>query len=73
MPAPPLIDARPVWIEPEKIPSSGAITNLDPNPLVAAILYRRGIRRATDAHAFTHPTSQPLPRPDAIPNMDAAV
>jgi single-stranded-DNA-specific exonuclease len=73
MPAPPLIDTRPVWIEPEKIPTSGAIVNLDPNPLVAAILYRRGLRRPADAHAFTHPGLQPLPRPEAIPNMAAAV
>ena len=69
----PLIDARPVWIEPEKIPSTGAIAGLDPNPLVAAILYRRGIRRPEAGFAFTHPTQQELPAPTALPAMANAV
>lgn len=73
MSTPPLIDSRPIWIEPEKIPSAGAIAGLDPNPLVAAILYRRGIRRPEDGFAFTHPTEQDLPSPDALPGMSRAV
>jgi single-stranded-DNA-specific exonuclease len=73
MSTPPLIDARPVWIEPDKIPSSGALAGLDPNPLVAAILYRRGIRRPEDGYAFTHPASQPLPRPDSLDRMGEAI
>ncbi len=69
----PLIDTRPIWIEPEKIPSPAAIAGLDPNPLVAAILYRRGVRRPEEGYAFTHPTEQALPSPARLPGMPEAV
>jgi single-stranded-DNA-specific exonuclease len=69
----PLIDTRPVWIEPEHIPKSARWNGLDPHPLVSAILYRRGLREPSAAHAFMHPGQQPLPDHHRIPNMDAAV
>lgn len=69
----PLIDTRPVWIEPEPISRTAGWNILDPNPLVSAILYRRGLRKPAEAHAFMHPAQQPLPDPDRIPHMDAAV
>jgi single-stranded-DNA-specific exonuclease len=69
----PLIDTRPVWIEPASIPKTARWNILDSNPLVSAILYRRGLREAADAHAFMHPGQQPLPDPYRIPHMDVAV
>src|SRR5687768_2787045 len=68
-----LIDSRPEWIEPNPIPPTSAWKELDPNPLVAAILYRRGLRSANEATAFMHPTLQPAPDPTRIPNMDLAI
>lgn len=69
----PLIDTRPEWVEPDPIPPSSDWRNLDPNPLVAAILYRRGIRTVADANTFMHPAQHPTPDPFCIPNVLAAV
>lgn len=67
------LDSRPEWVEPEPIPRDPAWRSLDANPLVAAVLYRRGIRTAEDADAFMHPDRQPAPDPYRIPNMERGV
>lgn len=68
-----LIDTRPEWIEPDAIPPSFGWRDLDSNPLVAAILYRRGIHTVADANAFMHPAQHATPDPFCIPNVQAAV
>jgi len=68
-----LIDTRPEWIEPVPIPPSSNWRELDSNPLVAAILYRRGIHTVADATAFMHPAQHATPDPFCIPNVQAAV
>ncbi len=68
-----LLDTRPEWIEPVSIPKASNWRDLDANPLVAAILYRRGIHTVEDANAFMHPTRHATPDPFCIPNMQAAV
>jgi len=69
----PTIDMRPEWIVPEPIPPGSNLHELDASPLVAAILYRRGIRTRADADAFLRPSQAPAPDPFCIPNMQAAV
>ncbi len=66
-------DNRPEWIEPPPIPPDSGWRELDRNPLVAAILYRRGLRSAADVDAFMHPDRQPVPDPGRIPNMARGV
>jgi single-stranded-DNA-specific exonuclease len=68
-----LIETRPEWVEPIRIPPESAWRELDPNPLVAAILYRRGLQTVDDAHVFMHPGEQPPLDSYRIPNMDRAV
>jgi single-stranded-DNA-specific exonuclease len=67
------IETRPEWIEPDPIPPASNWRELDSSPLVAAILYRRGIATRHEADAFMHPTSGPVPDPFCIPNMKPAV
>lgn len=69
---PPPLDTRPEWIVPEPIPPGSNLHELDASPLVAAILYRRGIRTREEADTFLHPTQGPAPDPFCIPNMLAA-
>lgn len=66
------IDTRPEWIEPAPIPPSSNWRELDTNPLVAAILYRRGIETVDEAGVFMHPARRATPDPFQIPNMLAA-
>ena len=73
MRSPNLIDTRPEWIEPATIPPTSNWRELDANPLVAAILYRRGITTAADANAFMNPAQHATPDPFCIPNVLAAV
>lgn len=68
-----LIDTRPEWIEPVPIPPSSNWRDLDSNPLVAAILYRRGIHTVAEADTFMHPAQHTTPDPFCIPNVQAAV
>ncbi|MBA3276808.1 MAG: DHH family phosphoesterase, partial [Chloroflexia bacterium] len=68
-----LIDSRPELIEPGVIPPRSTWRDLDPHPLVAAILYRRGMRTAEDVATFMEPAHHPTPDPYRIPNMRAAV
>lgn len=73
MRSPNLIDTRPEWIEPATIPPASNWRELDTNPLVAAILYRRGIHSAADASTFMNPAQHATPDPFCIPNVLAAV
>ena len=69
----PMITSRPVWVEPEPIPSTARWNTLDPHPLVSAILYRRGFREPAAAARFMNPAGAPLPNPALLPHIDAAV
>jgi single-stranded-DNA-specific exonuclease len=60
------------WVEPGAIPGGSAWRSLHPHPLVAALLYRKGFRSASEAAAFLVPGDSQLPDPDQIPNMPAA-
>lgn len=68
-----LIDLRPEWVEPNLIPPDSSWRGLDADPLVAAILYRRGLRTVEEARAFMDPGRQPPPDPGCVPNMERAV
>src|SRR5680860_176196 len=68
-----LIDARPEWVEPARIPPDSGWRELDSDSLVAAILHRRGHQTVDDVRAFMHPGEQPPPDPYLVPNMDRAV
>ncbi|HYI25771.1 MAG TPA: DHH family phosphoesterase, partial [Thermomicrobiales bacterium] len=65
-------DLRYDWIEPAAIPRESAWRSLHRYPLVAALLYRKGMRTAEEADAFLHPEGAPLPDPSRVPNMPAA-
>lgn len=64
---------RPEWIVPEPLPAGSDVRSLDADPLVAAILYRRGIRTRQDADAFMQPTRAEALDPFCLPNMRAAL
>ncbi len=60
------------WVEPEAIPPGSTWKSLHPNPLVAALLYRKGIRSASAAATFLVPGDSQMPDPVQVPNMPAA-
>lgn len=63
--------ARPRWIDPKPLPA--ALPALHHDPLLAEVLYRRGLRDPAAAHAFLDARPRPAPDPDLLPNMDRAV
>ena len=60
------------WVEPEAIPPGSAWKSLHPNPLVAALLDRKGFRSASEAATYLVPGDSQLPDPEQVPNMPAA-
>ncbi len=62
----------PHWIEPESIPGDADLAALHASPLLARILWQRGIRDAETARQFTSTTSAAAPSPWELPNMEAA-
>jgi single-stranded-DNA-specific exonuclease len=65
--------ARPVWIEPAHIPADADIGSLHDNPVVASILWRRGISSVEAAQRFIDPRVRLAPSPWELPNMEMAV
>jgi single-stranded-DNA-specific exonuclease len=62
---------RPIWIEPEPLPVEAAA--IHPDPLLAELLYRRGIRDAATARDFLRAHPRPAPDPWLLPNVEPAV
>ena len=64
-----MVVVGPLWIDPPPVITTG----LHPDPLIAALLARRGITDAAAAAGFlaTHPRS--APNPSRLPGMDDAV
>ena len=66
--------SRPItWIDPAPIPPTVELECLHPNPVIARLLYRRGIRNGKAATAFLSHRPQAAPDPYLLPNMRAAV
>ncbi|MDP9369295.1 MAG: single-stranded-DNA-specific exonuclease RecJ [Chloroflexota bacterium] len=63
--------ARTRWIDPEPLPP--ALTALHRDPLLAELLYRRGLRDPDAAQVFLDARPRPAPDPALLPNMDRAV
>jgi single-stranded-DNA-specific exonuclease len=63
----------PEWIEPAAIPASTDLAAIHPNPLVARILFGRGITSAEEARAFADTRPAAPPSPWELPNMEEAV
>ncbi|MGH2551612.1 MAG: hypothetical protein ACRDHN_19675, partial [Thermomicrobiales bacterium] len=61
---------RPIWIEPEPLPSS--IPHLDDHPVVNELLWRRGIDSAAEAQHFLSTSLRAAPDPLLLPNMAEA-
>jgi single-stranded-DNA-specific exonuclease len=62
----------PEWIEPAAIPGGTDLAALHPNPLVARVLYSRGIADAASARAFADTRAAAPPSPWELPNMEEA-
>src|SRR5690606_17659758 len=63
----------PQWIEPPPVPDGTDLASLHPSPLLARILWTRGIEDEATAKAFTSSRTVAAPSPWLLPNMDAAV
>jgi single-stranded-DNA-specific exonuclease len=61
---------RPIWIEPEPLPSH--LPDLAGNPLVSALLWRMGVRDRASAADFLSTNMRPSPDPQLLPNLDRA-
>src|SRR5690606_4666910 len=61
------------WIEPPPVPDGTDLASLHPSPLLARILWTRGIEDEATAKAFTSSRTVAAPSPWLLPNMDAAV
>ncbi len=68
-----LTHTPPDWIEPEMIPPDVDLATLDVHPLIATILYRRGIRDAPAAKAFLDRRRRHAPDHLGLPNIERAV
>lgn len=68
-----LTHTPPAWIEPETIPPDVDLATLDTHPLIATILYRRGIRDTSAAEAFLDRRRRHAPDHLGLPNIERAV
>ena len=59
------------WVEPESLPAE--VAGLHPDPLLAELLYRRGLRSPVEAAGFLGLTPPSAPDPFRMPNLAAAV
>ena len=64
------MSSRFVWIDPESVPADAP--PLDADPLVHALLWRRGVRSRSEAIEFLSTRASAAPDPAALPNMAAA-
>ncbi len=63
----------PTWIEPEPIPTDSDAGSWHPDPLIRALLYRRGIRDRTAVADFLDARRRPAPDHLRLPNIDRAI
>ncbi len=68
-----LTHTPPDWIEPGAIPPDVDLGALDSHPLIATILYRRGIRDAASAMTFLDSRRRHAPDHLGLPNIEQAV
>lgn len=61
------------WIDPASIPESVPLDSLHADPVVAGILWRRGLTDPDSARLFTDSRQRAAPSPWRIANMEAAV
>ncbi|HWK81980.1 MAG TPA: hypothetical protein VNP95_14500, partial [Thermomicrobiales bacterium] len=52
---------KPRWIDPDPIPDGVLLRALDPNPVVARLLYRRGLDTPYAARDFLNASARPAP------------
>ncbi|MGC4191531.1 MAG: single-stranded-DNA-specific exonuclease RecJ [Thermomicrobiales bacterium] len=60
---------KPVWIDPAPIPDTVSLRALAANPVVARLLYRRGLHTPADARGFLDTRSRPAPIAHELPNL----
>jgi len=63
----------PAWLDPEPVPAEFLLHTLHADPLIATLLYRRGIRDAQDAADFLDARRRPPPSESIVPNMPQAI
>jgi len=63
---------KPRWIDPDPIPDGVLLRALDPNPVVARLLYRRGLDTPYAARDFLNASARPAPLASELPNLIAA-
>ena len=63
----------PTWIEPEPIPDGTDTGSWHPDPLIGALLYRRGIRDRNSAANFLDSRRRPAPDHLQLPNVERAI
>ena len=63
----------PTWIEPEPIPAGSDTGSWHPDPLIGALLYRRGIRDRDSAADFLDSRRRPAPDHLRLPNVERAI
>lgn len=68
-----LTHTPPIWVEPEPIPPDFDLASLDSHPLIATLLYRRGIRDAASARAFLDRRRSHTPDHLGLPNIELAI
>lgn len=68
-----LTHTPPDWIEPDSIPPDVDLAALDSHPLIATILYRRGVRDAASARAFLDSRRRHAPDHLGLPNIERAI
>ena len=68
----PIAPPRPIWREPEPLPADFRAASIHPDPLLAEVLWRRGIRDDAAAAAFLSTSPQAGPDPYVLPNMERA-
>lgn len=61
------------WVDPEPIPHNVVLSDLHANPVIARLLYRRGIREVGEANLFLNPRPRAAPDPYILVNMKDAV
>ena len=63
---------KPRWIDPDPIPDGVPLRALDPNPVVARLLYRRGLTTPNAARDFLNTSARPAPLASDLPHLVVA-
>ncbi len=64
-----LTHTPPIWVGPEPVPPDVDLGSLSPNPLIATLLYRRGVRDAASATCFLDRRRSHAPDHLGLPNI----